>query len=359
MYDIYLNKIKDKYNYSDNVMKALRLCLESMLNEFGQNNYKEILNVFEKVKIFEVEEMTKVNIDDIESKIMHNENNFIEEEKQENMYGTNELPGAFYSYGTIYDENMNVTGEKRWIVLKTNEDKYTNMFGTNINVPYLLHELNHAYAMQKAEYFKNGNIIKSKHGMLEEKIEYQKQDKIHKKELESKDIILEEMINEMYTQRELTTMLNKSNYNEVKNDLNSIGHVSTSYNEVLITLASTFEKAIGKENLNNYRLNNDIIIKDKFNEIANNSEIAKKYLNGSNPWEYFSNKCFEMFNVITTKRYSMKIEDYQKEMQKLMAEAGAPLYAYMEQTKQVDLNRYEELRNTLIPSEELETNYTK
>lgn len=47
---------------------------------------------------------------------------------------------------------MDVVGEKRWIVVndlsgKVNEEGYKKLFDTSINMPYFLHELNHAYAM--------------------------------------------------------------------------------------------------------------------------------------------------------------------------------------------------------------------
>lgn len=77
--------------------------------------------------------------------------------------------------------------------------------------------------------------------------------KKHVKDIDNQGIITEEMINEMYTQRQLIKILNKSKYEEVENELNNINHVSTSYNSLLIMFANELENLIGKERLSDYR----------------------------------------------------------------------------------------------------------
>lgn len=139
-----------------------------MMEEY--NDLEGIKRVFSTVWIFSVFDMSKEILDDIENIMMYgvNENIIFEEE---NAYG-NSNAGAFYRYLPLFGINMNLIGEIKYLVARDmskliNGNGYNDLFGTTINIPYLLHELNHAYAMMNSLYKIDGDRIYSKHGMFE------------------------------------------------------------------------------------------------------------------------------------------------------------------------------------------------
>ena len=353
MYDEFLNNIKNKYNYDDSLMKAIEITIPIMVDTYGDNNIEQILNLFNNVKIFSTSDMSKENRDRIENEMIGSiKENIISEES--NPYGTNIDPGAYYSYEPLFDSNMNVSGEVRWLVTN-NGEKYKELFGTTINMPYFLHELNHAFAMQNAAYKKEGNRIVSKHGMFSEIKEFDlnNENKVFIKNIFDEDIILEEMINEMYTQRQLTKLLNKNEYREVHEELRKINHVPTSYSTLLITFAENMEKLIGRDSLLDYRLNNNMSIKEEFNNLCMQSDIYNKYLYGKNPWEYFSQKIFEIFEL-SSNGFKYDHEDYVQKQRQLLVEAFSVLSSYR-QIKEgtIDLQEFENrVSNILNPQEQ-------
>lgn len=205
MYQKFLDDLRKKYNYDDNLINAIKISIVAMVDTYEEENINKILNLFYNTRIFSTGDMSKESRDKIRKTVLGESNSDIVEDL-DNVYGTNIDPGAFYSYEAIYDENMDVVGEKRWIVVndlsgKVNEEGYKKLFDTSINMPYFLHELNHAYAMQTPIYEKNNNEITSKHGMFKNTIKYDisTDNKKHVKDIDNQGIITEEMINEMYT----------------------------------------------------------------------------------------------------------------------------------------------------------------
>lgn len=358
MYQKFLDDLRKKYNYDDNLINAIKISIVAMVDTYGEENINKILNLFYNTRIFSTGDMSKESRDKIRKTVLGESNSDIVEDL-DNVYGTNIDPGAFYSYEAIYDENMDVVGEKRRIVVndlsgKVNEEGYKKLFNTSINMPYFLHELNHAYAMQTPIYEKNNNEITSKHGMFKNTIKYDisTDNKKHVKDIDNQGIITEEMINEMYTQRQLIKILNKSKYEEVENELNNINHVSTSYNSLLIMFANELENLIGKERLSDYREKNDFSVIKEFNDIVKNSEIAKKYIGTTDAFEYFSSKCYELFDL-SLHKYQMDIDKYKLESYKIMVDVFAPICAYKEvKYGTSNLEKYENSREEYLGTEE-------
>ena len=309
-----------------------------MIDTYGENCIEEVLSFFKNSRIFATNDMSLENRRAIEREMTKKD----DLDNGYNPYQTTTEPGAYYSYEPIY-VNGSIEDEIRWIVVNTKDgEKYREIFGIPLNMPYFLHELNHAFTMQNPVYERKDNIIHSKHGMYTEILQITN-DKTET--IDSSDIILEEIINELYTQRQLTKLSGKESYNEVDIGLRKINHVSSTYNPVLIMLAERFEDLIGKDKLFNYRKNNDMSIKDEFNSLASMSSIKEKYFPDMDAWDYFSSKCFEIFTLSNNKiKYIDNIEEYGNIQRKLIFEAFAPLCAYRE-IKQGDMNieRYEEI----------------
>ena len=282
MYEEFLDELRKKYNYSEDLINAIRICIPVMISTYG--NEKKVLDVFSNIRIFVTKDTSKGTIDSIEKQVAGDINEHIIF-TDTNTYGLNEDIPACYPYIEVYDENMNIIGEARWIMLKEteyNKDGYMSLFGTTINIPHLLHELNHAYGMQNVVYYKRENNFFIKHGMLIEEKAFARDEKA-KKYIErlsvDKDIILEEIFAELNTQKQLVILMNKTDYKEVNDALSAINHVSTLYNDSLMVIGEALEKEIGISRLRDYRENNDFSVVAEFNGTCRNSRISKKYMN--------------------------------------------------------------------------------
>ena len=334
MYEEFLNHIKEKYNYSDSIIHAIRICIPALVDEYGKDSEDKVLKLFEDVRIITTNDMSTKHQKEIENEFMKDYNHHVVM-IENNPYEDTIDPEAYYSFRPIFDDSLNVVNEMRWIVVDENKNNngvgYQKLFGTPINIPNFLHELNHAYAMQNAVYVKTGNRIYNKHGMYinEMVFEYDEETKQYvQTEDINYDILLEEAINEMYTERQLATLLHKESYDEVRKELNTINHVTNAYEGMLIIIAESFEKTLNSESLKEYRINNEMSVRDIFNSVCSESKITEKYIK-ENAWDYLGKKCFEMFKLAEIK-YKIGIDEYSKRQLKLALDAFAPIYAHDE-----------------------------
>ena len=85
-----------------------------MMEEYS--DLEGIKRVFSTVRIFSVFDMSKETLDDIENIMMDgvNENIVFEEE---NAYGNSDA-GAFYRYVPLFDKNMALIGEIKYLVAR-------------------------------------------------------------------------------------------------------------------------------------------------------------------------------------------------------------------------------------------------
>ena len=263
-HNAFIEELSNKYGYDEELKIAIGITIPLMINHYGENRTNEIYDLFRNTRIFSTTDMSKANRDKIEQTMIGDYNSHLKKDiETQDPYQTNRDPGSYYSYQAIYDNDMNVIGEARWIAVldmknSLNGEDYKNTFGTTINMPYFIHEMGHAFGMQKATYIKEGDQIYSKHGMYEEVITYTEKDgKIEVDSSSLTDIMLEEGINEFDTQCMLANFFEVEEYDEVKARLNDINHVSTAYNGIIVSLAEKLEKVLGKDKLIQYRRDND------------------------------------------------------------------------------------------------------
>ena len=322
MYIDDINEICLKFKYDDNIKKAISIVFPLMVFEY--KDFAGVKNVFLNTRIFDVDRLDQSVCDDIKFSMLDgvNENIFIDDGKS---YGENSSVGAFYSYEPVFDDNMNVVSEKTWIVV-SKSDRYEGLFNTSINIPNFLHELNHAYVMQSPIYRKDGNSIYSKHGMCETVDEISLDNKV--KRIDEKNIMSEEIINEFITRKMLCNYFDVSDYSSVNEKLQSINHVNSVYNNLLMDVANYLSVAVGHDNLMRYRKDNVYSIVDNFNDIASRCELANMYfVDGA--FGYLNDKLFEMF-ILSCDRihYLGKKDEYKREMLTLFYDVMAPVCAY-------------------------------
>lgn len=355
-YNSFVQEIGDKYNYDIELRIAIRLSLPLMVEKYGNDKIQDICNLFRNTRIFSSRKMDIETQEKIESEMTQDINkhvNFIEE----NPYQNNDDPGSYYSFVPIIDENDNVIGEKKWIVVKDMKDevngsKYKELFGTSINMPYFIHEINHAFAMQDPIYVKKGNIISSKHGMYRKQMEINSNDEYSVvTTIDSKNLLIEEGINEKYTQDMLTKLMNKENYEEVVQELDAIHHVNSTYSSTLINLSDKLIDLLGDDKIYQYRNKNNMQILKEFNEKASKSAIAQTYCNGDKPFDYFDKKCFAIF-CLASNGYKLPIETFATKVKELTVEGFTPLCAYQDIEKgTMPKDKFDKIKESILGTE--------
>lgn len=350
MYKDIIDEICDEYDYDNNLRRAIEIVFPLMVDYY--NDLKGVKDVFKSVKIFSIQDISVDSIDCISSLMMNGVNDHIVLDDSESPYGNDNLPGAFYSYEPVFDKDMNVISEKKWIVTRDTNgsrvgNRFNELFGTTINIPFFLHELNHAYGMQNPVYKKNNGKIYSKHGMFETVDEIDSfSDKIVVRRIEQKNILIEEMINESITQKMICKYLSINNYFDFLNNLNSIGYVGTSYSSALIRISNFFDRALGSSNVMKFRKDNDYSIIDRFNMMVVKSSIYKKYCDGVIPYDYLSSKVFELFSIL---RDHSGTENNFDKVSVLFCDAMSVIASYDEINNGYgDLDKYEKSRMSVL-----------
>lgn len=348
-----LDSLKNKYQYDDNLLKAIEITVNLMIKRYGSDSIDDIFELFNNIPIFTAVGLNQKMVNDKMSEMFGVNNPHILVDEEENIYGTNSV-GSVYCYDPIFNEDMEVVSESKFIIVEDRkgtikEKDYIDTFGTTINIPYFLHEVNHAYGMQKSKHVKRGNQILSKHGLYTSITDITKsEDKYHIQTTSRKDIVFEEIINQMITQDMLCDFFKVSSYDEVKPILNSINYVPMEYDSLLVFIGRKIEFAMGIDAIMDLRRENNEAIIDEINNIASSSDIAIEFLNGEKPFDFFINKTYELFQLIVNK-YKYKIEKYAELSAELMLDSLAPVYAYADKKNNtVNLEKYKQKREKVM-----------
>jgi len=342
-YNKFVDEISEKYGYGEELKVAIKMAIPLMVEDYGDE--QAVLNVFNTVRIFATGDMGRENRDKIEGEMLGGVISHVSHEEGD-LYNNDRDPGSYYAYETIYDENLDVTGELRWLVVKDHAndyqgEKYKETFGTTINFPYFLHELGHAYAMQNPIYSREGNEVYAKHGMVEEKnVLVEVDGKYVSRPVEAKGVIVEEAINELHAQKQLMSYFGVDDYKSVDEKLKAIGHVTTSYSPVILSLADSMENVM---DISSFRKDNNFEVIKEFNEKSLEGDIAKKYLSDKLPYDHLESNMYAIFDVTQT-RYRMPIDEYAQKTRELMVEAQVPLCSYNGMT----LERFEAIKENVL-----------
>ena len=328
MYDCIINEICLKYCYDDDLWKAISIVFPLMVEEY--NDLEGVKKLFLSVRIFRVQNIDDKTINDISLEMLDEINKHVIFDEG-NAYNNNSV-GAFYSYEPVFDNNLNIVDERRWIVVKGFQERYQFLFGTSIDVPNFLHELNHAYGMQNPIYRISDNQVYSKHGMYETvSLVESMNNKYIVRTVKQDNIMSEEVYNEFITRRMLCNFFCVRDYKCVLDKFDTIGHVRNVYTNLHMDIARYLESAIGQDNLMRYRKDNDNFVIDKFNQLSTETELCSFYFNDLNPFSYLNSKIFEMFNLSSNSINYLnkdKKEEYRSEMLRLFYDAVVPIYSY-------------------------------
>lgn len=345
-----LDEVAKKYGYDKDLQYALFICVQALTSYYGKDALPGILNMLENVPIHAQKTLTKEVTSTIEKMELGDLNKHIEYLEAPSPYGHDTTPGSTYNYEIIFDNDMNPTFEKRWIIVETRRDAWNgeafyNTFGTYINLPYLLHELNHAYAMSNPYIVRNGDKIVCKHGMYISEYTIGSRDgKYTLTRTDYNDLLLEEAINE-YLTNEMLCEYFKVTPDDLCQMLRSIHYTGSSYNPIILGAAQRFIYLMGKDKIISYRINNDDTVIDEFNDMAQSSEIGKKYYTYELPFDNFTKNAMAVY-LCGIDKYHHTLEEYKEMQAKNACELFGPLYAYQEELDgTMNLKSYDEYRS--------------
>ena len=57
MYQKFLDDLRKKYNYDDNLINAIKISIVAMVDTYGEENINKILNLFYNTRIFSTGDM--------------------------------------------------------------------------------------------------------------------------------------------------------------------------------------------------------------------------------------------------------------------------------------------------------------
>ncbi len=353
-YQAFVEQLAQEKNYSENLKKAILLAIPLLIKQYPEEK-EDVLPFFQSIQIYAKEEINEEEKQKITEEMTHSCNPHVKEEES-NPYQNDEI-GSSYSYQAVFDEEMNVVDEIRWIVVKEitgpEKEKAIELFGTSICMYYFLHELDHAFSTRHAIYQKKGNQIYAKHGFLETIMEYQKKDDWNiLKTVSVKSLLLEEIFAEKSAQEMMIELLQVKDFQEVKEVMKKILIYPNAYNVILITIGKEFEKALGKDKIRAFRQDNSYDVINEFNEISKQSEMREKYYPNEEPYDYLGKLVFSLYQL-SIHRYKLSFQEYESQCLKLLFDSLAPIYGYNEYFGKVSFQDYKTLRENALHEDAL------
>lgn len=354
-YSNQIDEIVKKFNYPYNIKKAIEITLPLMVKKYGREN--DILEVFNNIPIISIKEVTKESYDKISKKMTDGINTHIISE-EETSYGNDAVAGSAYLCEPVYDNDMNIIEERRCVAVEeisdTRKESFEQLFGTNINIPYFIHEMGHAVGMYYSTYKKEDNKIFFKRGLYEtvsEIVQTEEGTKIVS--CKQENLLLEEAVNEKLTQDMLVDYFKVDDYSKVTEKLYAAGYGGVSYSPTMISLAEHLEKAMGLENLLNWRIDNDTSIKDNFNKTCAETQIGKTYFKENEAIAYLSKKIHEIY-LKSCEAYKYPAEVYKDMVLADIIEALSVTFAYNEGIGKKTFEDYASIRNEYIKEDSFE-----
>lgn len=354
----YIDGICKKFQYNFEMNKLLRKLFPIIIDYYGNDYYKKIIRAFFNTPIIVTKRLSKNNLEIIRNHFEQKTKPVIIE--GEEFYQGNAEPGSILGFEPIFDKECNVTDERKWIVAKDMKDTiyeelFVKYFGTTINVPFLIHEMCHVIGSLNTVYQKKDDKFYSKTGMVEELYSIDKKDdKYVLKEVFSKYFVLEEAVNELNT-REILAKFLKKPYDLIEFILKKIGNDNSTYTTSLITVAEELRSAIGKENLNRYRIDNDMNVKNKYNEEASKSIIMNEENCDKEPFDimdFYATKLYE----INCKRNDYDNISFEKLQNYYVFYSVLPSFAYKNKKgmSEYTYQNYKNLKNSLLGEKNIE-----
>lgn len=251
-----IDSVSQKFGYSEELNKTLKRIVPYMVKGKSEEVKDMLFDTLNRVKIFVLpNNATKEDVDRCQAEVFGDTNKdvkFVEQDRGE--YGKGVAAGAYVNEPVFSDE-MNITGRQGFIYITelSKYDKLAEVYGTNINVSHLIHELGHAMASEKEEFVQdeNGNYVNNVGAC---KITC-KVDKENKTVISDgyDGLFIEETLNTIEEENVLCDMLGIESINELK----AKGYVPSSYQGMMTDIMKSYVEKFGKERFDDFRFLKD------------------------------------------------------------------------------------------------------
>ena len=267
--NLFVDELTSKFGYSEILSNDLKRIIPVMLEGKDEVKRQMLFDMLSETKIFVLQNMATVEDLEVCKKEVFGKDNkgitFIDADNGE--YGKRELADGSYISEPIFDDDMNIVGRNRMLFVKelAKWDALREVYGTDINLSHLIHELGHAWVAEKDEYLQNedgsftqnvgaGTIVHSVDKGTKEI-----------KGVKSEGIFIEETLNTFMEEQYILKLTGAKDMKELKTK----GYIDSSYQGLMKSIMESYIEKFGIEAFEEYRF-----IKDK--NVMENIEIALK-----------------------------------------------------------------------------------
>lgn len=282
-YSEIIDEISQKFGYDEDLTKTLKRVTSAMID--GKSDYEKqtFYKMLGHTPIVVLPYDTKVTEEELNEKYLGNINPHIkDEEVDEGAYGEAIPDGAFVTEA-ILDENLNLKGNKQYLFIKrlanftTRGKEICDMFGTDINVQHLIHELGHAQNAEIDQYKMDGNTLSLRVGTSVRKSVLTKVDegKYLRKEISRKGLMLEEAINTNEEQEAMCRYLGVDK-EEVSQLYKNFMLVPSNYQGLMSDMTEHLRNKVNPEALRMWRLTGDNKYIEKISKAMEQTDLYKE-----------------------------------------------------------------------------------
>lgn len=276
-----VEQICQKFGYSDqdkegndSLKTVLLKVIPAMLKDSNQDDRNLFYQMLSHTPIVITENLTQESYNKLlEQYIGKNVNQHIIEENVDlGEYGSNLAAGAYVSEA-ILDENMNLQGKKSFIYIQKVTEKAKNFYGTDINVPHLIHELGHAWHAEKNEFvMQKDGTLKNRVGFAEFIYSFSKtqDNKFVRKCISATGLMIEESMNTVAEEIAMANYMGISLEQMRKEYRNSL--IPSVYQGYMVYFAEHMLLKLDKDEFEKYRLYGETEIKDKINDLLKKTD---------------------------------------------------------------------------------------
>lgn len=278
-----VDEVCEKYGYAredmdgnDSLRTVLLKVVPAMLVDSVKEDRELFYQMLRHTPIVVTEVLSSEELEKLEQNYIGNVNPHIQETEADlGKYGKI-VPPAAYTSTPIIDENMELKGKKSFLYVSKVGKEVQEVFGTDINVSYLVHELGHAWNSEEKEYEMSENGIltrrvgtaKFKYSFLEGK-----DGKMIKNCEQIDGLFIEEGMNTIAEEKAMANYLGVS-LEEMRNVYkNKLG--KSTYQGLMSEGVETLLESTSKQDLEKWRMHGDEMGKQNVENLIEKTESWK------------------------------------------------------------------------------------
>lgn len=273
--EVFLDDVANKFGYSVTLTNDLKRIVPLMLKDKDETKKQMMLDTLAQVKIFVLPE--DASLDELEQckvEVFGKDNHGVTfEEMDMGEYSKNDFPAGAYVSEPVFDDDMNIVGRNRMLYVKE-LSKYSSLqqvYGSNINLSHLIHELGHAWAAQTDEYIQNadGTFVQNV-GACAITSRVDSQRKVVTSEA-TDGLFVEETLNTIQEEKVLLELTGANSISE----LASKGYVRSSYQGMQTDIMKSYVEKFGLEPFEEYRYSKDSTVLAQVERALSETEAWK------------------------------------------------------------------------------------